>query len=277
MKDWPAEFERGSDGFIHLHRTYSDLYKKTNYLTKVPLYIGRITEYDIRAANLSAMRDTGKFSAEILEKLEASDKHTREVKVGIMIRHDASIGKMIKKGILKARENLFRANCIQESDVISIKNDAVYVVGKRLKHLEFGPFKFIPKNVYSLLFQLDRIEFYYDSRKHRVDVKGLGSGASDPDIQEGMLKFFAEVFRYLLSGRRNDLRKYLIRFSTDYKSKKLPVQYYKEMTSSPVYRTMFEIAGFDHNLTTATDHDREIINGIYNYNRYIIPVIQTFL
>ena len=98
-----------------------------------------------------------------------------------------------------------------------------------------------------------------------------------PDHQEGMMSFLANVMRFLVFDRRDALRRYLIEFSNAYKEKTLPVQFYRELNSANIYRTAIDIAGFSFNLERATDDDRESINGIYNYTKFILPLIQVYI
>ena len=128
------------EGFVTLKRKYSELYKKTNYLSERPIIIDRIYEYDIRSANTSALRASGKIDESILTMLEGLNKQAREETVGKMIRKDKSktIWPLIAKGIRSAREQLFRYNQLQDDDILSIKNDAVFVIGRKLKYTKFG-------------------------------------------------------------------------------------------------------------------------------------------
>lgn len=278
-----SEFEnltRDSNGFIRLTRSYSDLFKKTAYTTKIPVVINRIIEYDLKSANISALRYSGKISSDILNMLSRTDimdKKTREVKVGMMIREDSEFGKIIKKGIKNAREMLFRANHIQDDEVISIKNDAVFIAGRKLKVVDFEPFHFVRKNTYSLYMKLSGFEFYYDGRNNVTHIKGLGGIENEEDHQKGMMIFFNMVFKLMIQGRRKDLTKYLINFSNSYKEKSLPVQYYKELRSPSMYRTTFDIGDYFYEAKYASEHDLDIINGVYNYNRFILPIIQMFI
>lgn len=270
---------RGSDGFIHLQRTYSTLYTKSLYTIDIPIVINRIIEYDLKSANISAMRASGKFSDAMLDDLNDLPKMEREVLVGKMRREDKSITKIISSGIKRARFMLFEANSIQDTDVISIKNDAVFIAGRRLKHTEFGPFKFVAKNTYGLFLRLDKqLEFYYDGKHDAIEIKGISSDIlEDSDQQNGMLTFFKTVFQFLIKGRTDNLRKYLIQFVQDYKRLDLPVCYYKELNSFNIYRSKIELSGYDYQMAMVGEEDKSTINGIYNYTRYILPIVQAFL
>lgn len=272
------ETTRDREGFIVLKRTYSELYKKTNYLTSLPLIQNRIYEYDIRSANVSMLRASGKVKESTLQQLEALDKDAREKAVGKMIRQNRKFYKIISEGIRKARETLFRENQIQDHEVLSIKNDAVFIIGRKLRYTQFGDIEFRVKGQYTLFQQFNKIEFYYDRRHRRVDIKGVSDKVvMEEDHQKGMMVFFDTVFNYVCTDRRKELREYLIQFVDDYKTKTLPHYYYRELNSDNVYRTIVELSGFSFNLIEIGDENLDIINPIYNYNRYILPMIRQYI
>lgn len=277
MDDKYAEF-RNSNGYIVLKRRYSELFSKYQYTCPLTIIQNRIIEYDIRAANISALRSSGRIKQETLDKLTMLDKTSREITVGKMIREDPEIGKIIKRGIKRAREMLFESNNIQDSEVLSIKNDAVFIIGRRLKHTKFGYYEFVPKNTYSMYMNIDKVELYYDRKRDTVDIKGIRDEVvEEQDHQNGMIVFLSTVFKMLIQGRKQDLRSYIIQFTEDYKSKKLPVQYYRELNSFNVYRTIIEIAEYEYNLISVGEDDKDIINGIYNYTRFVLPLVQAYI
>lgn len=278
----PITFEnvltKDTDGFFRLHKSYSDLYKKTQYITPLQIIENRIVEYDIKSANISALEHSGKIDPDIIEKLRSVDKKTREVRVGKMIADNKNIGKIIKNGILFARMELFRTNHIITDEVVSIKNDAVFIAGKKLKHTDFGSFHFVRKNVYSFYMRLGRnFEFYYDGRNNQTDIKGVGTIYKEEDYQNGIMIFLNTVFRLRTRGQIQELRDYLIRFTNDYKSMKLPVQYYRELGGSNAYRSTYTVGNMEYIFGIAGEKDKPIINGIYNYKRYVLPMVQAFL
>lgn len=269
---------RDPEGFIVLQHTCSGLWKKTNYRTSRTKVLDRIYEYDIRSANTSAMRASKKFDRRLLDMLESMPRNLREVTVGNMISKDRKIYKIIATGIRSGREKLFRLNCLQDDEILSIKNDAVFVIGRKLKHTKFGPIEFKLKGQYSMYQLIEKIEYYYDGRAKTVTLKGVNDKiVQHPDHQEGMMVFLNTVFRYVSRDQIDELREYLIQFVHDYKAKRLPHQYYRELNSANLYRTDMDIAGFVYNLDTATDRDLDIINPVYNYKRFILPILQQYL
>ena len=268
---------RDAQGFLYLQKNYSELYQKSSYLTKESIIIDRIYEYDIKAANISALKQEG-FDPDVLDKLAKLNKMDREVAVGKMIAQDKRIGHIIKKQIKRAREILFRSNNIQTDRVLSIKNDAVFVIGRSLANTKFGDMEFKLKNQYAAFIQMDGLELYYNRRKSTVDIKGVSDEViNNTDHQTGIISFICKVMEYLVMDRRDALRKYLIDFTHRYKARELPVQFYREMNSNDIYRTIYELSGYSFNLLMVDKSDVNILNIQYNYNRYVLPLIQMFI
>lgn len=271
------DIPRDAQGFIHLRRRYSELWKKTTYLTKRELIVDRIYEYDIKSANISALIMEG-FDPDVLRKLTLVDKLERERAVGKMIAQDKQIGESIKKQIRRARESLFRSNLIQDDDVLSIKNDAVFVIGRSLANTKFGEMNFKQKNQYAAFVQFEGLELYYNRRHKTVDIKGVADTVlSEPDHKKGILTFLEKVLEYLVMDRRDALRKYLIEFTHLYKARELPVQFYRELNSFNIYRTKYELSGYSFNLLVCDQEDAKTLNVQYNYNRYVLPLIRMFI
>lgn len=271
------DLPRDSQGFIHLRKKYSELWQKTTYLTKEPYIIDRVYEYDIKAANVSSLLTAG-YDSKALETLLKLPKKTREVAIGKMIRQDKKIGKLIKKEITRAREQLFRSNSLIDTDIVSIKNDAVFVRGRSLEYTTFGHMEFRLKNQYAAFVQFDKLELYYNRRKKTVDIKGVNDEVvQEQDHQNGIIKFLVKVMEFLVMDRRDALRKYLIEFSHEYKARELPVVYYRELNTFNVYRTIYELAGYSYDLTMVDQKDVKMINIVYNYLRYVLPMIRMFI
>lgn len=261
-----------------LSRCFSDLYKNTTYITQLSIIQNHIYEYDIKSANISVLRESGKLSEALLDKIAAMDKDTRNQTIGNMIREDKEIWTIIKRGIQDAKYKLFKYNEIKESEVVSIKNDAVFITGRKLKHKTFNNITFRIKGEYNLFVNLNGIEFYYSKRYDDIDVKGIDDKTvNSTDHQNGIIRFLKTVFKYIVYERYDTLRKYLIDFSIKYKKLELPHDYYREFNEYDFYRTNYKVPGFEYNLLSAGDSDKDIINGIYNYTRFVLPIIQKYI
>lgn len=273
-----SETIRGENGYIQLKLTYSKLYEKTNYTTTENIIIDRIYEYDISMANVSVLKRSGKFDEERLEYLSRLPKMEREVTIGKLIREDRNIQTAIKKGIHLARWNLFKENQIKDTEVISIKNDAVFVRGRVLKVIKFGPVEFKRKHQYAMFMKMDRMEFYYDRKRNIVDIKGINDTVlKEPDHQNGILQFISTVMEYIVMDRKTQLHEYLFQFIHTYKARELPYPYYRELSQDNCYRSQFSLSGNSVQLLQISQDDVSDLNISYNYNRFILPIAQRFL
>lgn len=284
---------RDEDGFIILKRKYSELYEKTNYRAPIEYCINRIYEYDIKAANVSTLMQKGYIPENIAKTLLQQPKEIREKAIGLMIKEQkeltgsSKLYKIISKRIYRAKERLFSENGIQDDEVLSIKNDAIFVIGRKLRVTSFGGVEFVLKNSFSAYHLINGIEFYYDKKSGKFTVKGIQDEVIEtPDHEAGMLKFLEKVLTYLLYDRRDDLRSYLIKFSDQYKSRKLPHQYYRELNSENIYRNKLTISYKEGtNMTKSISFNYEDINDdmidelniTFNYLFYILPLIRLHL
>ena len=123
-----------------------------SYLTNVFIY-----EYDISKANINILYTKNVISKEIYDYLYNAERMTRQVYVGKLCK-DVSISNILKAGIIEAKKMLFEANNIQDRDILSIKNDAVFIINKKLANTEFGLIKFMKKNVYTSFYKINGIE-----------------------------------------------------------------------------------------------------------------------
>lgn len=267
-----------NDGFIVLKRKYSELYKKVNYTAPVKYIVNTIYEYDIKMANVSVLRASKGLPEKVLSRIENLTKEERVIMIGNMIRENPKIQKNISKGIIDAKRKLFQVNQIMDSEVLSIKNDAVFIIGRKLKVTKFGPVEFVVKNKYSLYHNIEGLEFYYNSNNKEVTVKGMNDDIiNTDDHQNGMLIFLRTVFDYLIYDRHQSLREYLIDFTDQYKSRKLTYSYYREMNSENIYRFKDEIDGYTFNLESVSQDDVKDLNIVYNYKFYVLPIIQQYI
>lgn len=278
MDDTFPNTQRDDQGFITLIRKYSALYKKVSYLAPLSYCTNMIYEYDIKQANVSVMRYRRSLPVKILNKLASLDKNQRNIVVGKMLIENKALGKDIAKGIIEAKQLLFEANHIQDAEVLSIKNDAVFVVGQKLKVTKFGPIEFVIKNSFSMYQKINNLEFYYNKHTRDVVIKGLGDAVIETgDHCNGMLEFIKNVFDYVIYDRKDALRKYLIEFSDDYKNRRLPYQYYREMNSENIYRFAYEVDDYTFNMTAISPDQIEELNITYNYMFYVLPLIRQYI
>lgn len=266
-----------------MRRKYSTLYSQTKYTANIDYCMNRIYEYDIRKANTTMMRVYSYCSEKEIDRLESLMKKDREKIVGLMIRKDKSLYKLIQKGIIHAKYQLFKKNLVKDCEILSIKNDAVFIIGRKLKHTKFDDIEFVLKNEYTGYHIINGVEFYYNKRLDKFDVKGIRDEVIEhEDHIAGMLSFLSNVFKYLSSGRMEDLRKYLVKFSNDYKDRALPYYFYRELNSDNLYRADGDLMirgssnrSLSFNYEYINNAMLDDINITFNYMFYVLPIIQT--
>ena len=150
-------------------------FNKTNMTTDFPYIISQyIREYDISKCNINMLLLGNKIDENLYNHLYNADKFYREKYIGNMIKEDSSIYKIIKEGIIEYRNRLFKENNIQECDIVSIKNDAVFIVNKTLDKTIFDNIvEFKNKNIYTSFLKIGRLELYYNVNSDIIDVKGI--------------------------------------------------------------------------------------------------------
>lgn len=198
----------------------SDLYLKPIYLMNIEFLISTfIREYDISQANINVLLQNNLISQDYYDKLRSLPKLQREITIGCLLRDTPGLSEKLKAGIIDARKVLFESNNIQEHEVLSIKNDAVYIIGRELKYTEFGSISFLNKNTYTSFYKLGNKEIYYMndmvSGLQGIDVKGI----KDEQLiihQNYFLSFLMEVFRLAEVGDIRVLIKYIQDFYLDY-------------------------------------------------------------
>lgn len=254
----------------------STLYEKDLYTNKEYDYLigKRIIEYDIKSANVNLCRYYELLPEDELNKIEMMSKRERVIYVGKLQRDDKNFAKKLSKAFKDMRKQFFIANKIVDSDILSIKKDAIFIVGKRCHNTNFGNVTFVEKNVYSSFHRLNNLEFYYSGKDHKVDIKGIDDNSLY--LYQSFINILKRLFRYLERNQREEFVKFVKDFVTNYKEKRLTYEYYKELTTNGCYtliqnnsdkKIVYGLESIDESID-----DRLCIN--YNYFAYILPMIQ---
>lgn len=246
----------------------SDLWKMTNYRTPIKFIINQyIREYDLSKANINALLYTKRISQEEYDKLYSLDKNTREVTIGLKIQKDPSIYTSISTGIIEGKRRLFLSNELEDINIVSIKNDAVFVVHKDLLYTEFPPFIFNVKNTYTSYIQLSELEVYYSDQYTRdgilnthIDIKGI-SDKNIPLHTNGMLDVICNICHMLQRDDAYEAGQYLMDIYDKYVHRALPVNYYRTFDADSSY----QFHSFTH--TMRLDHIDESMLRSLDINR----------
>lgn len=222
----------------------SSLWKVLNYKTSIKYLINTyIREYDLSKANINALLYTNRISQEEYNRFLNMDKKNREISIGLMIRNDRSIYKDIQKGIIEAKRKLFLNNSIDNFEVVSIKNDAVFIHGRALQFTQFSPFDFKLKNEYTIYLQLQELEVYYGDTIDQytgeiltnLDIKGIGNSTLLIH-QNGMLDLICEACYRLQREKIEDTMSWVIQIYDKFINRQLPKEYYRNFDNNSMYK-----------------------------------------
>ena len=130
---------------------YSMLYKRAQYLNRNIEFLidSNIVEYDMKSAGLSIVKELKLLPESRIRKLEALPKDECKKQIGLIQRDDKDFKEKFKPGFELFRRKLFEENNFQDSDILTIKRDAIYTIDKFVDHTEFGNIVFRKKNTYT--------------------------------------------------------------------------------------------------------------------------------
>ena len=227
-----------------------------------------IIEYDIKSAGLSLAKEYGYIDEDIIQKLEAMDKATRNIRMGLMKKKYEQLSKNENQALVEARKLFIKSNNLDVENIISIKKDAVFV-SQRCNFRKFGNIEFVPKNKYTSYIELNKLEFYYSP--NCLDVKGI----DDVVLQKHnnyMIKFFKEYLFLLESGNESKLKEYITNFVYRYKSRLLDIGYYREFNATSSYRLNDVIENKYYVIDTMDSASFSNVDISYNYFKYLVPL-----
>ena len=247
----------------------AELWKSVNYKTPVRYFVNTyIREYDLSAANISALLFTGRISQEEYFQYLNMEKSLREKAIGLLIKKDKSIYKDIQTGIIEAKRQLLSANNVDNFNVVAVKNDAVFIVGEPLQYTSFPPLTFRCKNVYTIFLQLKDLEIYYNDFLDNsgvninIDIKGI----SDDTLlchQNGMFDLVCDVCYRLQRENIKDTMYWISEMYRLFITRSLPKQYYRNFDAISGYtlNTLIHsivVSDIDDSMISSIDINRNL-------------------
>lgn len=217
-----------------------DIAKSVNYLAPSRLISGRIVEYDIKAANISCLKQTGYISEEDYNYLSSLPKKEREIEIGLRIKQDPKVYTNIQKGIKWAKEQLIVSNNIQEDQIVRVANDAIYInTLADLPILKFGEYiQFVPKSISTIYINLNKtivLLNFHQNGNISVDVKGISDNYI-PLHENYIINAIVTCIVYIERSSVQEAIYYLSELCQQYVSYQLPIGYYREFNSFSCYR-----------------------------------------
>jgi len=230
------------------------LANKSNYFCDSRFISGKIMEYDLRAANISMLREYNIIPDDYYRYMLSVDKQYREAFIGWQIKKEKEESdnksalegsityRTIYEGIIKAKLDLFEANNIQPNEVIRIANDAVYVNRQsELMFTKFGNFvefrlKMIAESVVKLSSSLC-VFFWNDMNGLNLEVKGINDETKLLH-QNYLLSFIGSVLLTYERSGVTDAIHLIEDFYNDYINRNLSKEFYRELNPASMYKVI---------------------------------------
>lgn len=245
-------------------------HERTNYLNKDIDYMiaQEIIEYDMKSAGYNLAKYFKLLPKETLDYLETLPKKPRQIALGVIQRDNKEFNKALSQAFKDGRKLFYDANGLDEDNILSVKKDAIFTT-KVCHNTEFDNLIFDIKNIYTSYYYFDKYEFYYNSKG--IDVKGI----ADDTLELHADYMLGVLFDYMMmneTAKRERTISFVKDFSHYYKNLLLETPYYREMNVDSMYRTKLIHMGQQVALKDTDEKDILLTN--YNFNTYLIPMIQ---
>lgn len=209
----------------------SKLYEKHNYLNKDIDYINNmsIIEYDMKNAGINILRHNNIISQSEYDKLNELPKLEKNILVGKFLKNNKDINNFLINEFVNVRKELFELNDIDDSSVLSIKKDAIYLVDKVLHTTKLNDFyEFKSKNEYTSYININGKEHYFNDFSGVLDVKGYLTGVKERQDQY-MFKFLRNILKNNSFKNKDRVFIDLIEFKDDFINCRLENEYYYDL------------------------------------------------
>jgi hypothetical protein len=152
------------------------IYAKHNWTRKDIHYIKntRITEYDMSNAGINILLTKGLLKPDFVNHLNKMDKLQKNITVGKILQKNPEWNKIMMEEFVAIRKYFMEVNNLDDSDILSIKKDAIFVIDKKVRHLKLSAnYEFKEKNTYDTYLNIMNKEFYVNIEKELYDTKGF--------------------------------------------------------------------------------------------------------
>ena len=206
---------------------------------KIPyIFHANIVEWDMAKASLSVCERFGLLDSKEIARMKALPKLDREKAMGMHQRGNKEFSNQLLSGIREIRRKFLEANELDETNVLSLHNDAVIFNSRKRIISEIDGIKFHHDNTWDAYIRYDRAEIFY-----KVDELGNGSldfkNVGKEKVQEhtfGLNKYMTKVIGYI-ENYDKDVLKYMRKFQQQYLQDKLPEYYYSSFAKIGDFKT----------------------------------------
>lgn len=256
----------------------SSLWSKKYYTASIDyVTTSFIREYDISKADISIFLSKGAITQEQFNFLARIPSLARNIQMGLLQQERPELKKVLSKGIEEIRQQFFEANDVQDYEVLSIKNDAIFLINKVAEVTDFGLVHLKNKNTYNSFYKLPRKfnkEFYYYynriTAEEKLDIKGMGKEEQELH-KDYMIEFLTVLFNSIEIFPLDDSINLLQIFHNQYINQELDIGYYRKFDQVSGFDTILESPILKHryNLRHLSEEHREMIDITYNSSMII--------
>ena len=216
----------------------STLYNQDLFLNDNIFYLFNksIYEYDMKNAGFNLTKAYKLLPVSKIEELGRMKKDRRTIEIGKIQRKDDSYKIKLIQAFKEARRMFFEMNELENSDIISIKKDAIFTTKKCnfQKFLEYIEFR--EKNYYTSYIRLNRkVELYYSERQ--MDIKGLGKDTIEYH-KDYIIHFLHLYFKKMECDEKSNVLDFIRKFIDKYKRRELALGYYRRFDRDPYYQVL---------------------------------------
>jgi hypothetical protein len=222
--------------------TLLTLHQKHNYLNKGIAYLKNniVREYDMVNAGINILRQNGVFSQEEYDRLNGMEKLEKNVLVGKFLKNNPDINEALTEEFVEVRRMLFESNGLDDSDILSVKKDAVFIVDKKLTNLKLSEFyEFKEKNKYIGFMNVGGKEFYHRGMDRSLDIKGYSKHIKNHHMNY-LFKELEELMFLDSKDEKNMVFEKLIQLKYRFVTRDLDPGYYLDLTKG---KYIFEYGG----------------------------------
>lgn len=244
------------------------LYKEKRYTIALPYIFNQyIREYDITKANINILFAKGVINEELYTKLYNADRMYRQVYIGKMIKSNERIQEVLNEGLIEYKQKFFEANDISDNNIVSIKNDAVFVLNTAPTILNFDNITFVHKNTYTSFMKLGDLEIYYgaDINHEVIDIKGI----KDNDLEMYHMDFLdivINLFRHIQKNGAEIALRYITSVINSYVNFELPINTYRRFRSSNDYIFNTYVSSYSTHYLEDNMENKRSLDVSYNFN-----------
>lgn len=212
----------------------STLWDRTNYTQDLSLLKScNIYEYDISKANINMLYYYGKLTKEQYEVYKIMDNQMRKISIGLMERENRELIKIKADGIRHFKKLFFEEHNLQDSEILTIKNDAIFVM-RKLYDTKFDNVEFTLRNKYTLFCRVFRHQFFYSydpvNQKDFLHIKGMKNEQYELH-EKYMIDFIKYLFKTFQTDTIEETLTMLRIFYENYINRRHEPGYYRELDS----------------------------------------------